>query len=114
SRGRHRRDSVHAGRRTPRLRRAQRRRSGDRERHRGRDYAVSQGDRVREDVGGDVKREVMAMDLGISAGMSVVVALMVIVIIFLTSVLATMYRKAGPHEALVVYGFRGTRVVKGH
>src|SRR5713226_4154915 len=28
--------------------------------------------------------------------------------------LARLYRKAGPHEALVVYGFRGTRVVKGH
>jgi len=28
--------------------------------------------------------------------------------------MATLYRKAGPHEALVVYGFRGTRVVKGH
>ena len=26
----------------------------------------------------------------------------------------TLYRKAGPHEALVVYGFRGTRIVKGH
>jgi len=25
-----------------------------------------------------------------------------------------LYRKAGPHEALVVYGFRGTRIVKGH
>src|SRR5439155_919129 len=24
-----------------------------------------------------------------------------------------LYRKAGPHEALVVYGFRGTRIVKG-
>ena len=23
-------------------------------------------------------------------------------------------RKAGPHEALIVYGFRGTRIVKGH
>ena len=34
--------------------------------------------------------------------------------ILLTSILATLYRKAGPHEALVVYGFRGTRVVKGH
>ena len=54
------------------------------------------------------------MDLGISAGTGVVVGLMVIAIIFLTSVLVTMYRKAGPHEALVVYGFRGTRVVKGH
>src|SRR5579862_5291429 len=54
------------------------------------------------------------MDLGISPGMGIMVALMVIAIIFLTSVLVTMYRKAGPHEALVVYGFRGTRVVKGH
>src|SRR5438132_2548960 len=28
--------------------------------------------------------------------------------------LARCYGKAGPQEALVVYGFRGTRVVKGH
>jgi flotillin len=27
--------------------------------------------------------------------------------------LSRLYRKAGPHEALVVYGFRGTRIVKG-
>jgi flotillin len=27
---------------------------------------------------------------------------------------ARLYRKAGPHEALVVYGFRGTRIIKGH
>jgi flotillin len=26
---------------------------------------------------------------------------------------AKLFRKAGPHEALVVYGFRGTRIVKG-
>src|SRR5262249_56382155 len=31
----------------------------------------------------------------------------------LLTVLARLYRKAGPHEALVVYGFRGTRIVKG-
>src|SRR6266852_66642 len=54
------------------------------------------------------------MYMEISTGMAIVVALMVVAIIFLTSVLVTMYRKAGPHEALVVYGFRGTRVVKGH
>jgi flotillin len=30
------------------------------------------------------------------------------------SVFAKLYRKAGPHEALVVYGFRGTRIIKGH
>ena len=28
--------------------------------------------------------------------------------------LARLYRKAGPHEALIVYGFRGTRIVHGH
>src|ERR1700704_1605665 len=51
---------------------------------------------------------------GISGGVIVVAALMALVILLLTSIVATMYRKAGPHEALVVYGFRGTRVVKGH
>ena len=35
-------------------------------------------------------------------------------IVLLMGVLARLYRKAGPHEALVVYGFRGTRVIKGH
>src|SRR5579859_6265818 len=35
-------------------------------------------------------------------------------LILLMGILARMYRKAGPNEALVVYGFRGTRVVKGH
>ena len=29
-------------------------------------------------------------------------------------ILARMYRKAGPNEALIVYGFRGPRVIKGH
>jgi flotillin len=33
---------------------------------------------------------------------------------FLMSWLASLYRKAGPHEALVVYGFRGKRVITGH
>ena len=44
----------------------------------------------------------------------VFVGLAVLVLMFLMSTLARLYRKAGPHEALVVYGFRGTRVVKGH
>jgi flotillin len=44
----------------------------------------------------------------------VIAGLGVLVIMFLMSMLARLYRKAGPHEALVVYGFRGTRVVKGH
>jgi len=50
----------------------------------------------------------------ISTGVGVTVGLMGLTVILLTSLMATLYRKAGPHEALVVYGFRGTRVVKGH
>src|SRR5919109_2488401 len=43
----------------------------------------------------------------------VIAGLMALTIIFLISVFARLYRKAGPHEALVVYGFRGTRIIKG-
>jgi flotillin len=50
----------------------------------------------------------------VTSGVVVTVALMALTIIFLSSIMATLYRKAGPHEALVVYGFRGTRVIKGH
>src|SRR5246127_2755474 len=35
-------------------------------------------------------------------------------LIIVLGILARMYRKAGPNEALVVYGFRGPRVIKGH
>src|SRR5260221_519540 len=41
------------------------------------------------------------------------VGLGVMVILFLMSGMARMYRKAGPHEALIVYGLGGTRVVQG-
>src|SRR5216683_1374394 len=44
----------------------------------------------------------------------VIVGLMVLCMALLSSFMASLYRKAGPHEALVVYGFRGTRIVKGH
>jgi flotillin len=43
----------------------------------------------------------------------VYVGLMLLVLIFLMSMFARLFRKAGPHEALIVYGFRGTRIVKG-
>ncbi|HTM10917.1 MAG TPA: SPFH domain-containing protein [Verrucomicrobiae bacterium] len=39
--------------------------------------------------------------------------LMALTILFLFAMFARLYRKAGPHEALVVYGFRGTRIIKG-
>src|SRR5215470_16078778 len=44
----------------------------------------------------------------------VIAGLMILAILFLMSVLAKLYRKAGPHEALIVYGVRGTRIIKGH
>src|SRR5438309_10588083 len=51
---------------------------------------------------------------GVSSGVIIVAALAALCILFLLAMFARLYRKAGPHEALVVYGFRGTRVVKGH
>src|SRR5438874_7688984 len=51
---------------------------------------------------------------GISNGVFVMAGLMALAILLLLSMFARLYRKAGPHEALVVYGFRGTRVNKGH
>jgi flotillin len=55
------------------------------------------------------------MGLGsFGTGFWVIVGLMVLSVILLSSFLASLYRKAGPHEALIVYGFRGTRIVKGH
>src|SRR6195256_2440530 len=44
----------------------------------------------------------------------IIAGLVVLAILFLMSMLARLYRKAGPHEALIIYGFGGTRVVKGH
>ena len=44
----------------------------------------------------------------------VFIGLGVLVIMLLMSFLASLYRKVGPHEALVVYGFRGKRVITGH
>lgn len=44
----------------------------------------------------------------------VIAGLMVLSVVLLLLLLAKMFRKAGPNEALVVFGFRGTRVVKGH
>ncbi len=54
------------------------------------------------------------MVLGIAVEIWIFVGLAVLVVLFLISSLARLYRKAGPHEALIVYGFRGTRVVQGH
>jgi flotillin len=44
----------------------------------------------------------------------VVVGLCLLLLIVLMGIMAKMFRKAGPNEALIVYGFRGPRVIKGH
>ncbi|HEX4485376.1 MAG TPA: hypothetical protein VH088_03870, partial [Terriglobales bacterium] len=49
-----------------------------------------------------------AIEIWIIAGLAVLAFLL------LMSMLARLYRKAGPHEALIVYGFGETRAVKGH
>src|SRR5262245_64181199 len=43
----------------------------------------------------------------------IVGGLLVLVIFFVFTIFARLYRKAGPHEALIVYGLRGTRVIVG-
>ncbi|HSY00888.1 MAG TPA: SPFH domain-containing protein [Acidobacteriaceae bacterium] len=45
---------------------------------------------------------------------AVVVGICLLVVIILSGMMARMFRKAGPNEALIVYGFRGPRVIKGH
>ncbi len=44
----------------------------------------------------------------------VIAGLSVLALFFIIGMLAKLYRKAGPHEALIVYGLGGTRIVKGH
>src|SRR3981189_2339779 len=53
------------------------------------------------------------MSMGTPIGILVISGLMVLVLLFLMAMFAKLYRKAGPHEALIVYGFRNTRVVVG-
>lgn len=38
----------------------------------------------------------------------------VLLIFFILGIFARLYRKVGPNEALIVYGFRKTRIIKGH
>ena len=44
----------------------------------------------------------------------VVIGLIVLATLVLLGIMARMFRKAGPNEALIVYGFRGPRIIKGH
>jgi len=54
------------------------------------------------------------MWLGIAVEIWIFIGLGIMAIMLLMSMFARLYRKAGPHEALIVYGVGGTRVVKGH
>src|SRR5215469_11929215 len=43
----------------------------------------------------------------------VIAGLSVLAVVAIAAMIARMYRKVGPHEALIVYGFRDTRIIKG-
>jgi flotillin len=43
----------------------------------------------------------------------IIVGLAVLAVMFVFAMFARLYRKVGPNEALITYGFRGTKVVKG-
>ena len=49
----------------------------------------------------------------ISIEIWIIIGFGILALMFLMSLLARLYRKAGPHEALLVYGFRGKRAVTG-
>jgi flotillin len=48
-----------------------------------------------------------------SSEVVVMTVVVVLVLLLAMSTLASLFRKAGPHEALIVYGLWGTRIVKG-
>ena len=44
----------------------------------------------------------------------IIVGLVVVATLILIGLMARMFRKAGPNEAIIVYGFRGPRIIRGH
>jgi flotillin len=54
------------------------------------------------------------MGLHIPTDVVVIVWSVVVATLLLLAIFTRLYRKAGPNEALVVFGLRGTRIVKGH
>jgi flotillin len=54
------------------------------------------------------------MGFHIPTDVVVIVWSVVAATILIIAVFTRLYRKAGPNEALVVYGIRGTRIIKGH
>ena len=51
--------------------------------------------------------------LGIPMAAWIIAGLVVLATMLLAAVISSLYRKVGPNEALVIYGFRRTRIVKG-
>ena len=43
----------------------------------------------------------------------IIVVTLVVVLMLIFSLIARLYKKVGPNQALVVYGFGGTKVIKG-
>jgi flotillin len=46
-------------------------------------------------------------------GLLIIVGGLVVLLALIFVISATLYRKVGPNEALIVYGFGGTKVIKG-
>src|SRR5246500_419400 len=44
----------------------------------------------------------------------IIVGLVLLATLTLAMLMAKMFRKAGPNEAIIVYGFRGPRIIRGH
>jgi flotillin len=44
----------------------------------------------------------------------IVVGLVVVGTLVILTLMAKLFRKAGPNEAVIVYGFRGPRIIRGH
>jgi flotillin len=44
---------------------------------------------------------------------AIFIGLGVVVLLIIMTSIAKMFRKAGPNEAIIVYGFRGPRIIKG-
>src|SRR5579871_6430448 len=59
------------------------------------------------------KRTTRRFEMRITSELFLIVSLMILAVLFLMAMFARLYRKAGPNEALVVYGFGGTRIVIG-
>jgi flotillin len=43
----------------------------------------------------------------------IIVGVLVVVLLMIIMLAARLYRKVGPNQALIIYGFGGTKVVKG-